>query len=67
MNAHLEPQDCTDPECDGEITFDETRKDYVCMTCDLSATEERDPTPWCHQCGAMEPRECDCLPIAANN
>lgn len=26
-----------------------------------------DPTPWCHVCGAMEPRDCDCLPIARNN
>lgn len=67
MGIHLEPQDCIDPECDGEITFDETRKDYVCMTCDRSTSEDNDPTPWCHQCGAMEPRDCDCLPIAANH
>jgi len=73
MAIQLEPQDCVDPKCDGEITWDESGKDYVCMTCDRSATqrdlflEEEDPTPWCHQCGAMKPDECDCLPIAANN
>jgi hypothetical protein len=26
-----------------------------------------DPTPWCHVCGAMEEKDCDCLPIAENN
>ena len=26
-----------------------------------------DPTPWCHVCGAIEQKDCDCLPIAENN
>lgn len=25
-----------------------------------------DPTPWCHVCGAMEQKDCDCLPTAEN-
>ncbi len=39
MAIQLEPQDCVDPKCDGEITWDESGKDYVCMTCDRSATQ----------------------------
>lgn len=39
---NLEPQYCIDPECDGEICWDEDGKDYVCMTCDKSATKEND-------------------------
>jgi len=26
-----------------------------------------DPTPWCHQCGAIHPKQCDCGLIAENN
>lgn len=26
-----------------------------------------DPTPWCHQCGAMTEDRCPCGPIAENN
>ena len=36
----LEPQYCSDPDCDGEITWDETNKKYVCMTCDKPALNE---------------------------
>ena len=28
---------------------------------------EKDPTPWCHICGAMTSRRCDCGPVAENN
>jgi hypothetical protein len=26
-----------------------------------------DPTPWCHQCGAMRQVDCHCGPIADND
>lgn len=29
--------------------------------------DDFDPTPYCHQCGAMQKKGCDCLPIAENN
>jgi hypothetical protein len=29
--------------------------------------DDYDPTPWCHQCGAMTKAKCDCGPIADNN
>lgn len=29
--------------------------------------EEKDPTPWCHQCNAMSQAKCECGPIAKNN
>lgn len=35
-----EPQYCSDPDCDGEITWDETNKKYVCMKCDKPALTE---------------------------
>jgi hypothetical protein len=38
MSIKLEPQDCSDPECDGEITFDEDKGQYVCMECDKEAS-----------------------------
>lgn len=28
-----EPQHCSDPSCDGEITYDETNRGYECMKC----------------------------------
>jgi heme/copper-type cytochrome/quinol oxidase subunit 2 len=28
---------------------------------------DNDPTPWCHGCGAMKQRDCDCGPIADND
>ena len=38
MTIKLEPQYCSDPDCDGEITFDESAKKYVCMKCDKEAS-----------------------------
>jgi hypothetical protein len=32
-----------------------------------SAIDNYDPSPWCHQCGAMTRSQCDCGPIADNN
>ena len=29
--------------------------------------DDEDPTPWCHQCGAMTRERCDCGPIAEND
>jgi len=29
----MEPQHCSDPNCDGEITYDETNRRYECMKC----------------------------------
>jgi len=28
--------------------------------------EDFDPTPYCHGCGAMTAKECDCGPYAEN-
>ena len=39
--------------------------EHLCTGCGKRA-EDYDPTPWCHQCGAMEQERCDCLPIANN-
>lgn len=36
----LEPQNCSDSKCDGEITWDETDRDYVCMTCGKTAEQD---------------------------
>ncbi len=36
-----EPQHCVDPDCEGEIVYDETNKDYECWTCGKSATGSR--------------------------
>lgn len=30
-------------------------------------SDEIDPTPWCHQCGAQTEDRCECGPIADNN
>ena len=42
MGIKLEPQDCIDPGCSGEITWDETDKQYVCMVCDKPALPDED-------------------------
>lgn len=42
MITKLEPQDCIDPECDGEIVWDETDREYVCMKCGKPALIEED-------------------------
>jgi len=26
-----------------------------------------DPTPWCHGCGAVHKKDCECGPIAEND
>jgi hypothetical protein len=33
----------------------------------MDAIDNYDPSPWCHQCGAMTRSQCDCGPIADNN
>lgn len=45
------------------------RREYKISGCCEVCFDEmfEDPTPWCHQCGAMEKSSCDCLPIAENN
>lgn len=43
MKLHeiMEPQDCSNPNCDGEITYDETNRGYECMKCGKSVRARR--------------------------
>ena len=60
-----------DPADDGWTIADATRELRDALN-DIASTNiavyynERDPTPWCHVCDAMEQADCDCLPIADN-
>jgi len=35
--------------------------------CEYIDLDDIDPTPWCHICGAMEKKDCDCGDYAANH
>ena len=39
--SRLEPQHCVDPDCEGEIVYDETNRDYECMKCGKSASKKK--------------------------
>ena len=43
----------------------------LCPHCGWNNLEEEyaeeDPTPWCHVCGSMTSKNCNCGPIADNS
>jgi hypothetical protein len=57
-------------ECCSAPEVDVSRDMGICPDCkehcDYIDLDE-DPTPWCSCCGAEEPEDCFCGPIAAND
>jgi hypothetical protein len=49
--------------------------DNACSVCNFVPSDDcprercpnRDDTPWCHVCGAMEKPKCNCGPLAEND